>query len=1441
MTALFSENFDNFTGTGFAPTPEIGKLDSDNWKVTGLSDGNGTFGGTFAADDFARGTSTGTVGTGGVYGFDVGSGNTILGIQPGGPDFTPGDIVLKFTNSTSSAVNALDVSYTIWYRNDQNRGNSLNFAWSTDDSTYTGISALDFTTPAAADPSPTWQNVLRSTTISGLNLAAGAEFYLRWRGDDVDGSGSRDEYGIDVVTVSTPIANTAPELTDVAPTVTFAENTLNAAAQLIDSDVTLTDTNSINFDGGNITVSYLSGGSFQDTLFVRNQGTGVNEIGLDGRTVKFGGTNIGQIAQGTSLDGTGGSNLVISLNANATPAAVEALIENLTYRNTSNTPTASRTIQITVNDGDGGTSTAQNIQINVTPENDAPLVSATANLYDNFTVTPNNDSATTAGKWFEFASVSANPTTIGNATQTADGTATTLNTAGNVMPTPPAGNAVYAGYSNHLYNPFTTAFTPVNPSFPTLDRSAGYSINFTAKVDSENNDDTSTNKSDKNKDGKLDRAGFNLIVISSDGQEGIELSFDSDRIWVLEDGTNQVTPSLEPDPDTSSTHNRQLFTQAESATFDTVAGFVDYQLSVQGETYRLFAGSTEILTGRLRDYTAAIIPVPLPDPYGVPNYLFLGDDTPSAQAQVKLKGISVETHGQTLNITGTVEEDQTLSVDPSILQDFEGLGAFSYQWQVLDGTTWNDIPTATNTDFTPGDPQVGKQLRVEVSYLDGQGTNETVTSAETIAVANVNDAPTFTSTGTTTGTQDTPYTYNIVTTDPDTGDSLTITGTALPSWLTLTDNGNGTATLTGTPGNADVGGNSVVLEVTDLAGATATQAFTIAVANVNDAPTALTLSNPDINENQPTGTVVGSFTTVDVDVSDVHTYSLVPGTGDTDNSQFEMFGSQLRALNPFDFEGQNSYSIRVQTDDGNGGTFAQTFTVNVQDVNEAPSFTSSELTAATEDTSYTYNIVTTDPDTGDDLTIKGTTLPSWLTLTSTSNGTATLAGTPTNDQVGNHLVELQVEDIAGLTATQTFAIAVANTNDPPEFTSTAPTSATQDSPYTYNIVTTDPDTGDSLTITGTTLPSWLTLTSTGNGTATLSGTPTSAEVGSAFNLQLQVQDLAGATATQTFSVNVDNINDPPTISGVPATSVNQDGNYSFIPTASDPDNDTLSFSIQNQPAWVSFNSATGELSGTPDNDDVGITTGIVISVNDGTVTVDLPSFDLTVNNTNDPPIALSLGNLNITENQPTGTVVGDFSTVDGDAGDAHTYSLIAGTGDTDNTQFEIVGNQLRTVTSFDFEAQATRSVRVQTDDGNGGTFAQTFILDVQDTNEAPSAVTLDNTSIPENAVGAVIGNLSASDPENNAVTFTVDDTRFEIVNDALKLKAGESLDFETEPTVNLAITATDSGNLSTSQNFTIGVSDIDEVVPTPTPNPTPNPQSHSHTEPPLPHQHPIQT
>jgi putative Ig domain-containing protein len=89
-------------------------------------------------------------------------------------------------------------------------------------------------------------------------------------------------------------------------------------------------------------------------------------------------------------------------------------------------------------------------------------------------------------------------------------------------------------------------------------------------------------------------------------------------------------------------------------------------------------------------------------------------------------------------------------------------------------------------------------------------------------------------------------------------------------------------------------------------------------------------------------------------------------------------------------------------------------------------------------------------------------------------------------------------------------------------------------------------------------------------------------------------------------------NNAPVISGTPAPTALMNETYAFTPTASDPDNDVLTFSVQNQPRWAQFDSATGALTGTPGPGDVGLYANIVLSVSDGDLLNSLPEFSVGV-------------------------------------------------------------------------------------------------------------------------------------------------------------------------------------------------------------------------------------
>jgi hypothetical protein len=143
-------------------------------------------------------------------------------------------------------------------------------------------------------------------------------------------------------------------------------------------------------------------------------------------------------------------------------------------------------------------------------------------------------------------------------------------------------------------------------------------------------------------------------------------------------------------------------------------------------------------------------------------------------------------------------------------------------------------------------------------------------------------------------------------------------------------------------------------------------------------------------------------------------------------------------------------------------------------------------------------------------------------------------------------------------------------------------------------------------------PAWATFDA---ATGTLSGRPTTANVGSYGQIVISVTDGAKLASLAPFAISVTapvqsahNLS----ITGAPATSVSLGSAYDFTPSAADTAGAKLTFSITNRPVWATFDSATGRLSGTPVTANVGTTSLIQISVGDGTATASLMAFSIAV-------------------------------------------------------------------------------------------------------------------------------------------------------------------------------------------------------------------------------------
>jgi len=223
---------------------------------------------------------------------------------------------------------------------------------------------------------------------------------------------------------------------------------------------------------------------------------------------------------------------------------------------------------------------------------------------------------------------------------------------------------------------------------------------------------------------------------------------------------------------------------------------------------------------------------------------------------------------------------------------------------------------------------------------------------------------------------------------------------------------------------------------------------------------------------------------------------------------------------------------------------------------------------------------------------------------------------------------ITVSDGAGGSASlDPFSITVSAVNRAPTLSGTPPSTATPGQSYSFTPTASDPD-GDALTFSIQNRPSWADFESNGR----LHGTPSASDAGTYSGIVITVSDgNGGSDSIGPFSITVGSgaTNAPPTISGTPPSQVMQGQQYSFTPTANDPNGDSLTFSIENEPSWADFNTSTGRLFGTPGAGDIGTYSNIVITVSDGKGGTDtLGPFSISVQ-------AVATGSATLTWTPPT--------------------------------------------------------------------------------------------------------------------------------------------------------------------------------------------------------------
>ncbi len=214
VTGVNNGPFDALAEAGAAPAAE-GQLDLNAWDyfVDGASaeavNAPASFPGTLPmGNGFNEG---GAMATG--LNATLLNGNRALGIQPTGGHFSSGSITLRIVNNTGSDLEQLAIAYTLGIFNDRDRSNSFSLYWSASNAqdSYQPVMGSAVVSPLLTDLAPEWSITPIAVVANGFSVPNGGEFFLRWVGEDVDGSGQRDEFAITNIGL-TAQAQTGPVL-----------------------------------------------------------------------------------------------------------------------------------------------------------------------------------------------------------------------------------------------------------------------------------------------------------------------------------------------------------------------------------------------------------------------------------------------------------------------------------------------------------------------------------------------------------------------------------------------------------------------------------------------------------------------------------------------------------------------------------------------------------------------------------------------------------------------------------------------------------------------------------------------------------------------------------------------------------------------------------------------------------------------------------------------------------------------------------------------------------------------------------------------------------------------------------------------------------------------------------------------------------------------------
>ncbi|OCH21539.1 retention module-containing protein [Aliivibrio logei] len=794
--------------------------------------------------------------------------------------------------------------------------------------------------------------------------------------------------------------------------------------------------------------------------------------------------------------------------------------------------------------------------------------------------------------------------------------------------------------------------------------------------------------------------------------------------------------------------------------------------------------------------------------------------------------------------TGSVVED-TVAEATGQLDATDADATDTHTWSVTNGAgTYGELTvdatgkwTYTLDNTLPGTQAISngemKTETFEIVADDGEGG--TVTHTVTVEVTGTNDLPEITDTSVIAGAVEhratESATGDLVLEDVDTLDTHTWTVEANTNddlgTFTVGTDGKWTFNLNAASGSVIALGVGetldivYVVQVEDNHGGIDTQEVTITVTGSNDGPT---ISGTD------TGSVVedtvaeatGQLGVTDADVTDTHTWSVTNGAGTYGELTVDATGKWTYTLDNtlVGTQAISNGEVKTETfeivaDDGEGGTFTHTVTVEVTGTNDAPAVSGSSIIsgAVVEETtlSTSGDLFVDDVDTLDSHTwtlLSSNTDPYGSIIVSTNadgsgkweytlNNTAAQVQALANGETHTVEYQIQVDDGEGGLTTETISIEVTGTNDEPvvsgqstglvkEDTATQSEAEGQltvddvdlidvhawsvgSNTGTYGSITIDPATGK-----------WV--YTIDNALAATQGLTEGQSVEDKFTVT--VDDNQGGTDSIEIVITVVGTNGVPVIGGDVVGAVTEDTILTTTGTLTASDEDTTSAfnwdivgSDTGTYGKFTLDASTGIWLYTLDNDaaqslgagDAPIKEYYTVELSDGAGGVITETVEITINGTNDDP-ELSGQLLGSVKEDSIETTEGQLIVDDVDLSDTHTWEVQPATGSYGSITVDANGKWTYTINNALDETQqlaegesAEDRFIVTVDDGQGGTDQKEIIISLEGTNDLPSVVDSNDTgTVKEDEI------LTISD------TLTVDDVDLSDVHNWFVIGASES-------------------------------------------------------------------